>query len=1562
MIRFHFCRQYLKDVQGHVFEQKVKSKFEDLAGHNRLVNSGVVKNYGNGLYYLKTYSPKSRIIIHKAEVDGADVHFVRCIYTNSNIDYYFGNYIHPSVKSGVWLDENPLLPQDVEDYRQKVLEEENFKLKSAKSKPPVTCSRWVDEFKLSFNYQVFETAEWVGYALSEVDSAKMRDRDVKLFAQLIDNLFDDSESSELRKTVISTHDGVKIVAAQNNFVGVVYSSFDVSGNLSILLYNGAHLASQSEHWEKICSVSGRLSAGFKATFDEVSRVAYKAYPKWTLRNDDLWFAIQKNDEFSNLSLTQDQLDFFRGFRFPTYINGQAGSGKSTMLYYLFSNAFYSKCSEENVGDVLFLTENKHLLEHSRRSVFDLLSNNPEFDGLTIDQIVASENHFSTFTDFLLNLIPIEDRDYFPLEKMLNFSRFKDLYLNSHLHDSVKRKFTAEEAWFTIITYIYGYDSNNRITSETYETVVYSKSQKIPKQTFGGIEESVLPFYEKLIYEQGYWDRLKLIRYLEANETTTPKYSVVVCDEAQDFCRVELRFILKLSEFLQYDLSDVSQIPIIIAGDPNQTVNPTGFREREMTEMLHKELHQESSFNFNKDDSVYNPKYNYRSKQPVVTLANFIQYYRKKEFDVRMVSPQVPKRPDSVPEPIPNYFLDFDSLEEPGLKHELIEKIRYKIFIVPVDEDSKSDYIIQNKLLSEIENFEIKTSVEAKGAEYEQVVIYGFGEYYLNEFGSLNASSSMVGANDAFRRSYFFNKLYVAVTRAQKELVIIDSKDSEKGFWRELVNDSDVTGSNWSVLNDLRDSTIAYKPGSLKGLIESSREDALTNAMQDKRQGEYDQNPARMLVAANQFYKIGEKEEYYICYALAYEFKLDWLKAAEYYLRPELNRETLAEAARCLFNGRHLDTLREEIGTSLRTKEQDVRLIVSKMVDGPGLGPKEISTLFEKKTTLRKLIQRIRWRDEVVDQLIQLTDLKLSPGQLHEVASIFEVVAKNEDSHLWRKIGDIRFKLQDFQEAIEAWDRCDLMDTSDYAEAKVKFYQVSGDLTNETIWLTELVKFQKSNESIQHTENQILKNFDSLGQSQISPYLRLATYPTIAKHRIDSDFHLVTLKLEQDFEQHLNVIIDLYFDLIGSRSLIPQLEDYLLLRLAKVTMKDAQQHGYSANAWLPNFNKSWRDVNKELSRNHNEFTMAEIEQIPNEPQEIPLIPPKHIKNIDVSGFRRFESLELTNLGLYNLIVGDNNIGKTTVLEALLFDSDKEACFKNLAYAFAERKNISRIKDDALAEERFLIPRDFVDSYRRNNTDQDIEFLIYEGRSSWTYEICKLTTGEVEALLDQKGGLDCNDYAGFVKDGTLSYLDIPILLKNLKPHEALTYPLVPFGKGYSHDLAFAYSDKIDRVKSVREEFLQNMTVFIPKISRIMVDTERGSVLIEEEDSETSKELHQYGEGANKLFRILVQITLNKGGRVLVDEIDAGIHHTRFTEFWSTLLTFAQLNNVQLFATTHNLECIKYFKELLADESSFPFQKDSRVISLKKLPNNSIKAYTRLFEEFEYELDNDIELRGE
>lgn len=63
-----------------------------------------------------------------------------------------------------------------------------------------------------------------------------------------------------------------------------------------------------------------------------------------------------------------------------------------------------------------------------------------------------------------------------------------------------------------------------------------------------------------------------------------------------------------------------------------------------------------------------------------------------------------------------------------------------------------------------------------------------------------------------------------------------------------------------------------------------------------------------------------------------------------------------------------------------------------------------------------------------------------------------------------------------------------------------------------------------------------------------------------------------------------------------------------------------------------------------------------------------------------------------------------------------------------------------------------------------------------------------------------------------------------------------------------------------------------------------------------------------GINKFVTILSAILTRGQGVLLIDEIENGIYYESFVSLWKTILDLAKSYQVQIFASTHSLECIK------------------------------------------------------
>jgi len=467
---------------------------------------------------------KKNIFINKEEEK--EVFFIRDIVLNRNFDRIYGRSIFHKLKSGEWLKNNPLREDDIEIFKQQYTNNINNKNLVKLVPPPSELTEWFNDFELKLNNEIFETEEWVRYALSKSTLDGMEDNFVQIFRTLLKKIIEDKELDDSK--IIKSGKNIDIRQHIDNNVGIIYSKIKIGKQNIFVLYDGARISTQKEYWNKAIENIKNNDIKFEVDKEIIRRKAFRSYPKWTVSDENLWFAIEKSKEISNLSLTKEQDDFLTKFKFPYYINGQAGSGKSTMLYYLFANIYFLKVIDSIKGNLIFLTENETLLEDTKRYVFDLLNYNPEFNGLSDDEKEESQQYFNSFKNFLLDILEEEDKKFFKKDKYLNFSIFKELYEDSTLATHIINKYSAEEAWFVIITYIYGNDINKKVTSDNYQSLIESKSQTITLETFVGIEKNILPFYDNLI-KNGYWDKLKIIRYISnnINMNLKKKYSVVI---------------------------------------------------------------------------------------------------------------------------------------------------------------------------------------------------------------------------------------------------------------------------------------------------------------------------------------------------------------------------------------------------------------------------------------------------------------------------------------------------------------------------------------------------------------------------------------------------------------------------------------------------------------------------------------------------------------------------------------------------------------------------------------------------------------------------------------------------------------------------------------------------------------------------------------------------------------------------------------------------------------------------------------------------------------------------
>jgi AAA15 family ATPase/GTPase len=317
--------------------------------------------------------------------------------------------------------------------------------------------------------------------------------------------------------------------------------------------------------------------------------------------------------------------------------------------------------------------------------------------------------------------------------------------------------------------------------------------------------------------------------------------------------------------------------------------------------------------------------------------------------------------------------------------------------------------------------------------------------------------------------------------------------------------------------------------------------------------------------------------------------------------------------------------------------------------------------------------------------------------------------------------------------------------------------------------------------------------------------------------------------------------------------------------------------------------------------------------------------QHLTYFKVENFKKFDSLEVKDIGQFNLIVGDNNVGKTCLLEALLIEEHSTLNQANIFLSLINRKIIDFDKAFEIEDFTFFVNEHF----KKDKEKETLFFLNNKG------------------LEIKLGNVIFNGLSGKAK----SHFNSQALKKIDK---SFNYPLISFNSR-EDDILDLYNDLA--TKKDKENLIEVLKVIFPLILDVEYKVEFKQIfdtfIFSFKDKDEFIPLNYLGDGFKRIFYIILKVLSLKGKRIMIDEIEIGIHHSRQKDFLKNILMVCKELDVQLFATTNSEECEIAFVEALKEIKE---EKNGRLISLQE-EKNGIKSYVYQIEN----LDLDYEYRG-
>jgi tetratricopeptide (TPR) repeat protein len=594
-----------------------------------------------------------------------------------------------------------------------------------------------------------------------------------------------------------------------------------------------------------------------------------------------------------------------------------------------------------------------------------------------------------------------------------------------------------------------------MTPEDYEKEVPRKERSIEVEKFQGIYHTIWEhWYKGITQEQGYWDDQDLIAKVLELGCDRPDYTAIFCDEAQDFTRRELQLILRLSRFSRYHLGyqPIHSLPFAFAGDPFQTLNPTGFHwssvraafDAEVIAALDPAEQLKLSINFQE------LAYNYRSSPPIVSFTNLIQLWRHVLFDIPELRPQRAWQQGNFPEP--QKFILNHNIQAETLRN----YIQDTIVIVPCEEGEELAYAQADEVLSQIfphasESEPLKnvlSAISAKGLEFKRVILYKFGEDCNQNVWGMTGRS----IDQKVKVEYFFNKLYVAASRATERLFVVDSEKGDRQLWQYASDEALLhailrfarTGGGTNLLS-WEDSVRTMSIGTARDIQELQEDDPQSIAREFESKGLDAENP-ELLRRATQFYRdIGETEKAQVCEAWALKFEMQFREAGA---RFEALGESEA-AWQCFWQGtcwRELFAWYEQHPDRHLTMRPLVAFMVAEAEDlGAILGfTAYIDQTFDSVAEARAELTLEpsvlpQWKKAIAQYAQRLEALlstaNLQPAQWQQFGTVLQMLAAAGYTEHLPLAAQCFYRAEQYEQAIQLWEESGATQVPEYQQAK-----------------------------------------------------------------------------------------------------------------------------------------------------------------------------------------------------------------------------------------------------------------------------------------------------------------------------------------------------------------------------------------------------------------------------------------------------------------------------------------------------------------------------------------------